>query len=177
MTTLNCENKCCNYIITDYKHPSNFDKNNCNWREQNVEKKIKKAGAFVYDKKQNKILLVQSRGQYWGPPKGSMDKEETIKECAVREVKEETGIDISPDSLERFYIVKGKALYYYYELEENEIYVQNHIKDNDANGIGWFSVECLPYLIKEKKITINQHCKILIKRYLDFDIDYELKKI
>ena len=43
--------------------------------------------------------------------------------------------------------------------------LQNHIKDNDANGIGWFNINCLNNLIQEEKINLNQHCKILIKKF------------
>jgi 8-oxo-dGTP pyrophosphatase MutT (NUDIX family) len=56
--------------------------------------KLKKAGSFVYTSKKQKILLVQSRGQMWGPPKGSIQPNEEPLECAIREVKEETGLDI-----------------------------------------------------------------------------------
>ena len=62
-------------------------------------------------------------------------------------------------------IVKNKAIYYTTELKEDETSPQNHIKDNDANGIGWFNINCLNNLIQEEKINLNQHCKILIKKF------------
>lgn len=51
---------------------------------------IKAAGGVVINKK-SELLMIFRRGK-WDLPKGKLDKGETLEECAVREVKEETGI-------------------------------------------------------------------------------------
>ncbi len=51
---------------------------------------ITAAGGVVSDSKDN-ILMIFRRGK-WDLPKGKLDKGETIEECAVREVEEETGV-------------------------------------------------------------------------------------
>jgi 8-oxo-dGTP pyrophosphatase MutT (NUDIX family) len=157
-----CDNKCCNYKISPYTHVK-WD-NNDNWKKPSS--KIIKAGCFVLDKVSNKILLVQSRGQLWGPPKGTIQDEETYENCAVREVLEETGINVKHKDFMGYTIVKNKAIYYDIEMKETEIEPQIQIKDNDANGIGWFNIDCLDTLIKDNKININQHTKILLKKFL-----------
>jgi 8-oxo-dGTP pyrophosphatase MutT (NUDIX family) len=48
------------------------------------------AGGVVRNEKKE-ILMIYRRGK-WDLPKGKLDKKESIEECAVREVKEETGI-------------------------------------------------------------------------------------
>lgn len=48
------------------------------------------AGGLVENEK-GEILLIFRRGK-WDLPKGKLDKGETIEQCAVREVQEETGI-------------------------------------------------------------------------------------
>jgi len=171
MSINTCDNKCCNYLISDYKCPVWLEEDWDKWRSENESSnRIKKSGAFIVDPSTKKILLVQSRGQFWGPPKGSLNKEEDVMIGAIREVKEETGIILNSKQLDKFYVVKGRALYYYLELKEEPIKIQSHIKDNDANGIGWFNLECLPTLIKDGKITINRHTKILIKKFFGIEI-------
>jgi ADP-ribose pyrophosphatase YjhB (NUDIX family) len=157
----NCTNQCCHYKVTPYN--KEIKVNNDSFKSP--PGKIIKAGCFIVDPDTNKILLVQSRGQMWGPPKGTMLDNETCEECAVREVFEETGIIINPTQFLGQTLVKSKALYYTTEIQETNLDPQNHIIDNDANGIGWFNVNCLNYLIENNNISINQHCKILIKKF------------
>lgn len=162
MKEYTCDKGCCNYIITEYRRTSKVFDNSLQ-----IEGRIKKSGCFITNTYKDKILLVQSRGQYWGPPKGSLNVDESVIDGAIREVKEETGIDIDEKMLDIAYVVKGKALYYLVSLNEEKVKVQSHIADNDANGIGWFSLECLNDLIKEEKILINQHTRILLKKFLN----------
>lgn len=53
-------------------------------------------GIVFYNGKQNtKILLVKNtNGKYWSFPKGHIEKNESEKETAAREIKEETGLDV-----------------------------------------------------------------------------------
>jgi ADP-ribose pyrophosphatase YjhB (NUDIX family) len=51
---------------------------------------IKAAGGLVHSK-DDKLLLIFRRGK-WDLPKGKLDDNEEIKACAVREIKEETGL-------------------------------------------------------------------------------------
>lgn len=48
------------------------------------------AGGLVLNEK-NELLLIFRRGK-WDLPKGKLDKGETLEDCAIREVQEETGI-------------------------------------------------------------------------------------
>lgn len=52
--------------------------------------RIKACGGVVANTK-NDILMIHRRG-YWDLPKGKKEKNESKKECAVREVMEETGL-------------------------------------------------------------------------------------
>lgn len=51
---------------------------------------IKAAGGLVANE-ENKLLIIFRRGK-WDLPKGKLDKGETLEQCAVREVEEETGL-------------------------------------------------------------------------------------
>lgn len=54
------------------------------------KKRIIAAGGLVFNE-QEELLMIFRRG-YWDLPKGKLDRGETIEQCAVREVEEETGI-------------------------------------------------------------------------------------
>jgi 8-oxo-dGTP pyrophosphatase MutT (NUDIX family) len=49
------------------------------------------AAGGIVENEGGKILFQYRRGK-WDLPKGKLDKGETIEECAVREVEEETGL-------------------------------------------------------------------------------------
>ena len=61
-------------------------------------RKEKSCGAVVYHKPSTaspKILLIKHRnGGHWSFPKGHVENDETEKQTALREIKEETGLDV-----------------------------------------------------------------------------------
>jgi ADP-ribose pyrophosphatase YjhB (NUDIX family) len=156
-----CLKGCCQYKVSPYIYPVNWISDHL-WIYSNSQ--IKKAGGFIYDKSNNKILLVQSRGKYWGPPKGSLNKDEDIISGAKREVKEETGIDFSDDDIQDAFMIKNNIIYFVLNIKESDLSPQNNIRDNDANGIGYFSLDCLKEMLDTNKINITFHCKLLIKK-------------
>jgi len=52
---------------------------------------IETGGGLIANEK-GELLLIFRRGK-WDLPKGKLDKGETLEECAIREVREETGIE------------------------------------------------------------------------------------
>lgn len=58
----------------------------------------KSCGAVIFyrSKKDTKILLVKNNnGRYWSFPKGHIETGETEHQTAIREIKEETGLDVT----------------------------------------------------------------------------------
>ena len=88
-------------------------------------KEIKAGGGLVKNKK-NQYLFIFRKGK-WDLPKGKVEKDESIKTCAIREVKEETGlknvkiIKKLPDTY-HLYTEKGKTYlkHCYWYLMETE---------------------------------------------------------
>jgi 8-oxo-dGTP pyrophosphatase MutT (NUDIX family) len=155
--TYYCDNKCCEIKFSQKVNTKpNIRRGYC-----------KKAGVFIFDPEEKRVLLVQSRGHLWGPPKGTLeiDKEETTVQCAIREVKEETGLNISSEDFQSAIKIKNRALYYYTEKKFEKVEPQN-TEDNDANGITWIRIECLQKCIDDGKIFLNEHCKILFQKFL-----------
>ncbi len=69
--------------------------------------KEKSCGAVVINNGQ--VLLIQSNEGIYGFPKGHMEEGESEKQTAIREVKEETNVDIIIDSNQKYtmsYLVK-----------------------------------------------------------------------
>jgi len=149
MQTYYCRKSCCNLKIKQYIHTPRY-----------FNRTYRKAGVFIYDPKEDKVLLVQSRGHLWGPPKGSLNKDEEEIQCAIREVKEETGLEISSDNFKKCIRIKNKAVYYYLEMDSCDIKVQDSIKDNDANGITWIKIKCLEEAISDGYIVLNHYARI-----------------
>ena len=65
-------------------------------------KKVKSCGCIVIEN--NKVLLIQQKKGNWGFPKGRVEKNETECETAIREVKEETNIDVKIEDVNKKYI-------------------------------------------------------------------------
>lgn len=57
---------------------------------------IQAGGGLVRNEK-GEILFMHRRGK-WDLPKGKLDEGETLEECAVREVAEETGVNVTLDA-------------------------------------------------------------------------------
>src|SRR5215510_275068 len=55
-----------------------------------MPKKIIAAGGLVVNDR-DELLMIFRRGK-WDLPKGKLDKGESLKDCAIREVEEETGL-------------------------------------------------------------------------------------
>ncbi|MBL4898370.1 MAG: NUDIX domain-containing protein [Colwellia sp.] len=143
-----------------------------------------KAGVFLFDPKYNKILLVQSHGKFWGVPKGTKNEGEEDIECAIREVREETGLELSnvDFSTLRRVKIKNRSVYYYLNIEDYEVdpsisnkedfrtvSVQRTFKIvNDANSIGWIKLSCLKMLCDSGFIELNLHTKKLLKQFDGF---------
>lgn len=156
METFLCQDGCCTLKIKPYVAQD--------LQYENFHVRRKKSGVFICDPKTNKVLIVQSRGHLWGPPKGTMEDNETDAQCAVREVMEETGLDISKESLTSSFAVYNKATYFYLEMNECDVSVQEKDPKNDANGIGWIKIECLEKCIDAGNISISGHLRLLFKQ-------------
>ncbi len=86
--------------------------------------KVVEAGGGVVEK-QGKLLLIY-RKKKWDLPKGKLDKNEEIKDCAVREVEEETGVKVKIDQ-------KIEAVWHTYTSNKKYILKKTH----------WYAMTCI----------------------------------
>jgi len=115
----------------------------------------KKAGVFIHDSESNRVLVIQSRGNLWGLPKGTFNKhvDNDLIDCALRELYEETGIRFN-----RAYFLNkvtkhiniGNCVYYYINCKQTELQPKNLSQlvgeTNDISGIGWINIACTPFI-------------------------------
>jgi len=99
-----------------------------------------------------KVLLMKRKGAHsegtWSFPGGKLDKFETIVDCAIREAKEETGLDIINLQVDRF----TNDMFIEEDLHYITIFVRCQSKSYDAKimepekctEIGWFDWKNFP---------------------------------
>ena len=71
-------------------------------------KKEKSCGAIIINDNKEVLLLKQTKGHY-SFPKGHVEPGETEVETAIREIKEETNIDVAIDEAKRYVITYQSA--------------------------------------------------------------------
>ena len=80
---------------------NNFRSEKCRDKYRNSELRYERScGAIVFREinEELRVLLVQHSASHWSFPKGHVENGESDCETAIREVKEETGIDIEISS-------------------------------------------------------------------------------
>ena len=126
-------------------------------------------GAVAIIVNQKGQILLQSRADNdkWGLPGGCQELGERFEETIIREVKEETNLDIKEEDLELIAIVSGKSRRKVYPngdvvINNTALYcIKNYsgtLKwDNESKNMKFFSLDNLPP---------NQHDPDLIEIYI-----------
>ena len=135
---------------------------------------IQPGSAIIVENEKGEILL-QSRSDRdkWGLPGGTQDIPETLEEVAIRELKEETGLEAKVEDLILITIVSGKTRYNTYP-NGDEVYnntalylvkkYNGELKcDFESLKLNFVSLDNLPKNLMDRD---------LIEKY----IEYNLKK-
>ena len=101
----------------------------------------------------DQILLIKRKTRpfvgYWALPGGRMDPDETVEQTIIREVKEETGLEVSIDSILGEYVeigVKDDIEYEYYPTCFVVKVIGGEMKrqESEIQAIQLFSLSTLP---------------------------------
>lgn len=91
--------------------------------------------SAIYIEYEDQILLLhrqnnKSEGNKWGVPGGKIEKDETPFQAIVRETKEETGYDISKQTIEAL-----KSVYIEYDEKKHIVYhaFRTRLQENPGN--------------------------------------------
>ncbi len=117
-----------------------------------------KAGAFI--KYNNKVLLLQLKGEgdqngKWGPPSGGGMHGETTEQTAIREIKEETNLDVLLKGLVQviYSEYKNKNYLFVFYLAEAKNLKGFKIQEEECSGYAWASLEDIEndkYILRKK---------------------------
>ena len=125
---------------------------------------------MLFDETNNAVLLVQSRGNLWGISKGSLESGETPVDAAIREVMEETGIDISTCDFSESGVLYNSSTYFFIRHVTCEVSIQDEVLGNDVTAVAWLRIPCLRTLINNNDIRLTKHSKIVLNKYLNFTL-------
>lgn len=102
--------------------------NNVNSKQNN----IRRVGGIVFDKNSSLLIVYGNKSQKWGLPKGHIEKSESLYNGALREIYEETGLDLSLfDENKVKYMNVSKARLYIFYIED----VQPALSPQDTKEI------------------------------------------
>ena len=121
--------------------------------------------VLIFNDKNELLLNLRSDSNDWGIPGGGKEINETLEECAIRELKEETNLDVS--DLELVTVLSGKEYFYVYPNDDEvdcviTLYqVKNYtgdlnINDGESKRLEFFSLDNLPVLEKRAKAIIDK---------------------
>ena len=122
--------------------------------------------TIVFNKRKNEILLIK-RGKYpfegnWALPGGFVDMDEELEIAALRELKEETSLNLDKVKQFKAYGTIGRdprhrtiSVIFYTIANESKIVKAN----DDASDAQWFNLNSLPELAFDHKEIIEDFIK------------------
>lgn len=127
----------------------NFDQNYTKFHSYKI--RVPVCGAILFNSDLTQVVLVRgwSRNAGWGFPKGKINKNEPERECAIREVLEETGFDCRPylggesDFLEVRVQTQTIRLFVATGVPDDSIFETQTRKE--IGKISWFKLNEIPH--------------------------------
>ena len=123
------------------------------------------ATTLGFNDKNELLLNLRTDTNTWGIPGGSMELFETIEETAIRELKEEAGINA--ENLELADVLSGKDYYFEYPNGDKMCTVivlfkaLNYngiikVSDNESKKLQFFSLDNLPKMESRAQAIIDK---------------------
>jgi len=115
------------------------------------------SGGIIYDPVQNAILVVKGKLK-WSLPKGHCEPGESWNETAMREISEETSLELSIDR-DHYWKKVNKYIYYYIMI--------NNADQVTPKGADPYEIEEARWLTKSELERIYDQCNKQLQYFID----------
>ena len=124
------------------------------------------AAAVIVNEKGEILLQFRADRDKWGLPGGCQDLGETLAETVIREVKEETNLDVKREDLELIDIVSGETRRS--EYPNGDVVINNtvlYLVKKCSGGLKWDEESKEMRFFKLDEVPENQHDPDLVEAY------------
>ena len=151
--------------------------------KEKQRKKVTSCGGVVWRRSSEgvELLLIKQFKHHdrWGIAKGHIDEGETPEACAVREIREETGVDVVlgrrlPDATTSFRN-ENKTVMCWLAKPTGRAEPQHDDPNSEVADARWFNVKELPELLTYQRILISYAIEVINAMEVDpmtFDEDF-----
>jgi len=134
------------------------------------------AGIITYHKENGTIryVLLHYPGGHWDFPKGKIEKGENKQQTAVRELKEETELDVAEilsgfeDNVEYFFRAEGHLFFKTVSFLLGRVETTKVVLSHEHQGFGWFDYKkAYERLTYQNSKDVLEHVNKFLKGVLD----------
>ena len=146
-----------------YTNEDNFK----NFKIKKKKEKNTRCGVIIFNDNFTKVLMVENNYIYtelnkskWGFPKGIIRTRENFNKCAMRELFEETGLNVNIEKKQPFLKINNN-FYFPLQIRENDIINFKPIDKNEIKDVRWISIDMINNCIR-----CNHDASIFKKNYV-----------
>ncbi|KAJ3430160.1 m7gpppn-mRNA hydrolase [Anaeramoeba flamelloides] len=161
--------KLCYELLSIYKPLKQQDSRRLITNYKKYRNDQPKCGSILLTRDLDKVLLVlgvphgKNKKGKWGFPKGTLELDESTKDCVIRETREEIGYDLAGKLNEKNCLKKKlkSTLSYMYivtDVDPNQKF--NTETRNEIQDIKWFPVDKIPS--KDSNYVLNKYRQELL---------------
>lgn len=145
------------------------------------------AGGVVINDQGDVLLQLRSDSHTWGIPGGSLDPGEDIAECAVREVYEETGLQVVPERITS--VLAGHEFIHTYPNGDQVAIIsvmfrcrpvagEPHVHDSESLDVRYFQPHALPdNMIPRHRLMVETALKNETEAFFRYDDKLDVKQL